>query len=64
MLSSKKVRTSAEQMAIQRLFNEQQKILLSGKIIPTVPGQNSNSLTFVSLISMFLLILLFKETDV
>lgn len=48
VLSSKKVRTSAEQMAIQRLFNEQQKILLSGKIIPTVPGQNSNSLTFVS----------------
>ncbi|XP_065220592.1 mucin-5AC-like [Planococcus citri] len=48
VLSGKKTRTPLEQATLQKLFNEQQKILLSGKIIPTVPGQNTQGLTFVS----------------
>jgi len=47
-LSAKKYRTSSEQTALQRLFNEQQKILQCGKIVPTVSGQNSQGITYVS----------------
>lgn len=47
VLSSKKYRTSIEQTALQRLFNEQQKILQCGKIVPTVSGQNSQGITYV-----------------
>jgi len=46
-LSAKKYRTSSEQTALQRLFNEQQKILQCGKIVPTVSGQNSQGITYV-----------------
>lgn len=49
VLSGKKTRTPTEQSTLQKLFNEQQKILLSGKIIPTIPGQNTQGLTFVSI---------------
>lgn len=47
VLSAKKYRTSTEQITLQRLFNEQQKILQSGKIVPTVSGQNSQGITYV-----------------
>lgn len=47
MLSAKKVRTNNEQTALQKLFNEQQKILQSGKIVPTISGQNSQGITYV-----------------
>lgn len=52
-LSSKKTRTNAEQATLQKLFNEQQNILRSGKIIPTVNGQNTQGLTFVSRANSF-----------
>lgn len=48
ILSGKKTRTPPEQATLQKLFTEQEKILKSGKIIPTVPGQNTQGLTFVS----------------
>lgn len=51
ILSSKKTRTAAENNALQRLFMEQQKILLSGKIIPTIPGQHAQGVTFVSILA-------------
>lgn len=47
VLSAKKYRTSSEQTSLQRLFNEQQKILQCGKIVPTVSGQNSQGITYV-----------------
>ncbi|RZF49214.1 hypothetical protein LSTR_LSTR010944 [Laodelphax striatellus] len=46
MLQNRKSRTNAEQVALQKLFVEQQKILLSGKLVPTIPGQHAQGLTF------------------
>ncbi|XP_050543090.1 uncharacterized protein LOC126906555 [Daktulosphaira vitifoliae] len=47
-LGAKKFRTNNEQMILQKLFNEQQKILQCGKIVPTLSGQNSQGITYVS----------------
>lgn len=52
-LSAKKYRTSSEQISLQRLFNEQQKILQCGKIVPTVSGQNSQGITYVRIFNSF-----------
>ncbi|XP_054289400.1 mucin-4-like isoform X1 [Macrosteles quadrilineatus] len=46
LLSSKKPRTPQENQSLQRLFMEQQKILFSGKLIPTIPGQHAQGITF------------------
>lgn len=48
MLQNKKGRTQAEQAALNRLYMEQQKIVFSGKLIPTIPGQHAQGITFVS----------------
>lgn len=53
VLSAKKYRTSSEQISLQRLFNEQQKILQCGKIVPTVSGQNSQGITYVKIFNSF-----------
>uniref|UniRef100_A0A1B6J695 GLTSCR protein conserved domain-containing protein n=1 Tax=Homalodisca liturata TaxID=320908 RepID=A0A1B6J695_9HEMI len=45
-LTQKKVRTPTENAALQRLFVDQQKILFSGKLIPTIPGQHAQGITF------------------
>lgn len=63
VLSAKKTRTPVEQATLQKLFNEQQEILLSGKIIPTVPGQNTQGLTFVSIQQMMIVKVFHATTD-
>uniref|UniRef100_A0A8D8VE04 Protein FAM193A n=1 Tax=Cacopsylla melanoneura TaxID=428564 RepID=A0A8D8VE04_9HEMI len=47
-LSAKDNKTSKDQATLQKLYKEQQSILLSGKIVPTIPGQHAQGLTFVS----------------
>ncbi|CAB0001001.1 unnamed protein product [Nesidiocoris tenuis] len=47
-LTANKFRSPAEQAALQRLVSEQRKILLGGKVIPTVPGQHAQGVAFVS----------------
>ncbi|CAH1390151.1 unnamed protein product [Nezara viridula] len=47
-LSNNKFRTASEQATLQRLITEQHKILLGGKIVPTVPGQHAQGVAFVS----------------
>ncbi|XP_073974926.1 uncharacterized protein isoform X2 [Rhodnius prolixus] len=47
-LSNNKFRTSCDQATLQRLISEQHKIILGGKIVPTVPGQHAQGVTFVS----------------
>lgn len=47
-LSAKDNKTSKDQQTLQKLYKEQQSILLSGKIVPTIPGQHAQGLTFVS----------------
>ncbi|KAI5701669.1 hypothetical protein M8J75_011936 [Diaphorina citri] len=47
-LATKDNKTVKEQTTLQKLYKEQQSILLSGKIVPTIPGQHAQGLTFVS----------------
>ncbi|XP_068082122.1 serine-rich adhesin for platelets [Anabrus simplex] len=46
LMTSKK--TQADDLTLQRLFDEQQRILASGKVVPTIPGQHAQGLQFVS----------------
>jgi hypothetical protein len=45
---SKKQKTAQDQMIFQRLLMEQQRILATGKLVPTIPGQHAQGLQFVS----------------
>uniref|UniRef100_A0A0A9XCI3 GLTSCR protein conserved domain-containing protein n=3 Tax=Lygus hesperus TaxID=30085 RepID=A0A0A9XCI3_LYGHE len=47
-LTANKFRSPAEQATLQRLVAEQRKILLGGKVVPTVPGQHAHGVAFVS----------------
>ncbi|PNF31311.1 hypothetical protein B7P43_G11553 [Cryptotermes secundus] len=40
-VTSKRVLTSTDQAALHRLYDEQQRILLTGKVVPTIPGQHA-----------------------
>jgi len=47
-VNSKRVLTPADQAALHRLYDEQQRILLTGKVVPTIPGQHAVGLPLVS----------------
>jgi hypothetical protein len=47
-VTSKRVLTSTDQAALHRLYDEQQRILLTGKVVPTIPGQHAVGLPLVS----------------
>ncbi|KAL1117376.1 hypothetical protein AAG570_004702 [Ranatra chinensis] len=47
VLSSNKCRSPSEQATLQKLISEQHKILIGGKLIPTIPGQHAQGLAFV-----------------
>ncbi|XP_021927375.1 mucin-12-like isoform X2 [Zootermopsis nevadensis] len=40
-VTSKRILTAVDQAALHRLYDEQQHILLTGKIVPTIPGQHA-----------------------
>ncbi|XP_069693632.1 mucin-2-like isoform X3 [Periplaneta americana] len=40
-VTGKRVLTPADQAALHRLYDEQQRILLTGKVVPTIPGQHA-----------------------
>lgn len=48
-LAKKQPRTPQENALFQKLVLEQNKILASGKLVPTIPGQHAQGLQFVSL---------------
>lgn len=52
-LSSKTNRTAAEQATLQKLIIEQQKILSTGKLVQTFPGQQVHGMQIVSIELMY-----------
>jgi hypothetical protein len=47
-LAKKQQRTPQENALFQKFVVEQNKILASGKLVPTIPGQHAQGLQFVS----------------
>jgi hypothetical protein len=47
-VTSKRLLTTADQAALHKLYDEQQHILLTGKVVPTIPGQHAVGLPLVS----------------
>jgi len=47
-LAKKQPRTAQETEHFKKLVLEQNKILASGKLVPTIPGQHAQGLQFVS----------------
>jgi hypothetical protein len=47
VLAKKSPRTPQENALFQKLILEQNKILASGKLVPTIPGQHAQGLQFV-----------------
>jgi len=47
-VASKKNLTPIDQAALHRLYEEQKRILLTGRVVPTIPGQHAVGLPLVS----------------
>ena len=47
-VQGKKVLAPGDQVTLHRLYEEQQRILLTGKVVPTIPGQHAVGLPLVS----------------
>ena len=47
-VTSKRILTPIDQAALHRLYEEQQRILLTGRVVPTIPGQHAVGLPLVS----------------
>nr|CAD7401474.1 unnamed protein product [Timema poppensis] len=45
-LQNKKQLTPGDSAALQRLYDEQKRILATGKVVPTIPGQHAQGLHF------------------
>ncbi|XP_063230513.1 mucin-2 [Bacillus rossius redtenbacheri] len=48
VLQSRKQLLTSEQESLQRLYDEQKRILATGKVVPTIPGQHAQGLHFNS----------------
>ena len=47
-VTSKRNLTAIDQAALHRLYEEQKRILLTGRVVPTIPGQHAVGLPLVS----------------
>lgn len=47
-VTSKRNLTPNDQAALHRLYEEQKRILLTGRVVPTIPGQHAVGLPLVS----------------
>jgi hypothetical protein len=56
-LAKKQPRTQQENTMFQKLVIEQNKILASGKLVPTIPGQHAQGLQFVSALRMDVIVI-------
>jgi len=52
-LTSKKDPTAQDTSLLQKLIEHHQKILATGKPVPTIPGQHAQGIPFVSLTCFF-----------
>jgi hypothetical protein len=52
-VTSKRILSPVDQAALHRLYEEQQRILLTGRVVPTIPGQHAVGLPLVSKTNLF-----------